>query len=142
MPLSAASKKRLAGAHTDLQRLFNKVAETFPIVILDSQRGKEAQEKAFREGNSKAHFGQSAHNWNPSIALDVCPDPIDWNNRKRFIELSKVVLPLAKEMKIPIRWGGDWNMNGVLTDEKLSDLPHYELHPWREFAKKSKLFGT
>jgi peptidoglycan L-alanyl-D-glutamate endopeptidase CwlK len=42
-------------------------------------------------------------------------------------------------MHIPLRWGGDWNFNGKTAG--LVDLPHYELHPWREWAKKSKLFG-
>jgi len=34
----------------------------------------------------------------------------------------------------------DWNMNGVITDEHFIDYPHVELHPWREWAKKSKPF--
>lgn len=141
--LDAKSRQRLAGAHPLLQRLFEEVARQTPIMILDSQRGREAQEKAFKAGNSKVHFGDSAHNWSPSVALDVAPKPLDWNNRAPFIALSKIVLPTAKSMGIPIRWGGDWNMNGVLTDEKFSDLPHYELHPWRDFAKRDcVLFGT
>lgn len=141
--LDAASSARLGRAHPLLQRLFREVARQTPILILDSQRGKAAQEKAFKAGNSKAHFGDSAHNWSPSVALDVAPKPLNWNDRKAFIDLSKIVLPTAKALGIPIRWGGDWNMNGVLTDEKLSDLPHYELHKWRDFAKRDcVLFGT
>jgi peptidoglycan L-alanyl-D-glutamate endopeptidase CwlK len=137
------SAGRLAAAHPLLQKLFNEVIKHVDIIILESQRGKADQETAFAKGNSKAHFGQSAHNWTPSVALDVAPNPLDWNNRASFIAVSKVVLPLAKQMGIPIRWGGDWNMNGILTDERLSDLPHYELNPWRDFAKRDcKLFGT
>lgn len=135
------SQKRLSRAHPLLQKLMDAAdKELDDFQILDSQRGRAAQERAFREGNSKARFGQSAHNWAPSIALDIAPKPIDWNNRDAFIRLAKVILPIAAHLKIPIRWGGDWNMNGKWTDEKFSDLPHYELHPWRAFAKKSKLF--
>lgn len=139
---SAASFSRLAGAHPLLRRVMSEAIKHYDFTVLDSQRGRAAQEKAFRAGNSKAHFGQSAHNWAPAIALDVAPFPIDWNDRQRFIDLSKVILPIARDMKVPLRWGGDWNMNGVLTDEHLSDLPHYELHPWREWAKHSKPFGA
>jgi peptidoglycan L-alanyl-D-glutamate endopeptidase CwlK len=136
------SSKNLAGAHPKLQAVMHEAIKVFDFIIMDSQRGREGQEKAFREGHSKAHFGQSAHNWAPSIALDIAPAPLDWNNRKAFIELSKVIMPIAKRLAIPLRWGGDWNQNGILTDEHLSDLPHYELHPWRDWAKASKLFGT
>lgn len=146
------SRQRLAGAHPLLQKLFNEAVKKIDIQILQSQRGRDDQEYAFSHGYSKAHFGQSAHNWNPSIALDVCHYPLDWKDRNGFLAVQAVVgwynpmkntgHGLAKNMKIPIRWGGDWNMNGILTDEHLVDLPHYELHPWREFAKSSKLFGT
>ena len=141
---SAVSRKRLAQAHPQLQRLMNEcIKGPIDFTILDSQRGRAAQEKAFKAGNSKAHFGQSAHNWNPALALDVAPYPIDWDNRARFIQLGQqVILPTAKTLKIPVRWGGDWNMNGKITDEKFSDLPHYELTPWREYAKRSALIGS
>ncbi|MCX5478438.1 peptidoglycan-binding protein [Kaistia geumhonensis] len=140
--LDAASAARLRAAHPLLQKLFEAVAARTPIIILESQRGRAAQEEAFRKGNSKAHFGDSAHNWSPSVALDVAPRPLDWGDRKAFIALSVIVFEEARRLKIPIRWGGDWNGNGVLTDEKLSDLPHYELKPWRDFAKRDcVLFG-
>ena len=139
--LDKGSAHRLSLAHLLLQRLFIEVVKQMPIVILDSQRGKAAQELAFRLGRTKAHFGQSAHNWSPSVALDVCPLPVDWKNTKPFILLGqKIILPIAAAMRIPIRWGADWNMNSNLRDESFVDMPHYELHPWREFAKKSKLF--
>jgi peptidoglycan L-alanyl-D-glutamate endopeptidase CwlK len=139
--LDANSAARLAKAHHLLQTLFQEVASHADIVILDSQRGRAAQELAFRAGHSKVHFGQSAHNWAPAIALDVCPKPIDWKDHQPFVDLGqKIVLPLAKTLNIPIRWGGDWNRNGLLTDERFVDLPHYELHPWRTWAKESKLF--
>lgn len=149
MPVfGSTSKARLAGAHPLLQRLMNAaIARATPaqdFMILDAQRDRAAQELAFKRGNTKAHFGQSAHNWNPAVALDVAPYPLDFSEDKgkpRFIDLAqKLILPLAKELNIPIRWGGDWNMNGKWQDDGW-DFPHYELHPWREFAKTSKLYG-
>ena len=133
MPFSEKSEKRLALAHPDLQRLMRAAREKIVFEILDSQRGRVAQEKAFREGHSKAHFGQSAHNWAPALALDIIPTPLDWEDLDSFIALSKVILPLAKTMGIPLTWGGHW--------QKLKDFPHYELSPWRDFAKHAKPFG-
>lgn len=139
--LDKASGARLAKAHPLLRKLFNEVARRTDVVILDSQRSRAAQELAYRAKRSKAKFGQSAHNWAPAIALDVCPKPIDWKDTRPFVTLAKeIVLPLAREMKIPIRWGGDWNMNGKTEDERFVDMPHYELNPWRTFARDARLF--
>lgn len=142
MSMSQISANRLKLAHPLLQQLFTAVAVETDIVILDATRGRAAQELAFKKGNTKVHFGNSAHNYMPCIALDVCPLPVDWSRagRKKFETLGKkFVLPIANRLKIPIRWGADWNMNSDLSDEKFSDMPHYELHPWRTFAKKAKL---
>lgn len=125
---SASSKKHLAGAHPLLQQLFNEVIKDIDCTVLDSQRGRAAQEKAFASGNSKAHFGQSAHNWSPSVALDVVPFPLDWKDIKAFRALGKVVKAKAKALGIPISYGGDW--------PNFKDYPHYELDPWRVWAKK------
>ena len=89
---------------------------------------------------SKAHFGDSAHNYDPAIAMDIVPYPVDWNDTKSFIKLQfEVIKPIAKDLGIPIRQGLDWNMNGVVTDETFRDYPHVELHPWRKWARESKL---
>ncbi len=133
--LSASSQARLDLAHPLLRKLFAACAadpECPPFAVLDSQRGRQAQEKAFALGHSRAHFGQSAHNWSPAVALDVVPYPIDWNNLTRFKALSAFVLAKAAKLGVPITWGGSW--------KSLKDMPHYELTPWRDWAAKSKPF--
>lgn len=54
---SASSQRRLALAHPELQRIMNLARDQIAFEIDDSQRGRAAQEDAFREGNSKAHWG-------------------------------------------------------------------------------------
>lgn len=125
------SKDNLAQAHPDLQRLFNAVIEEYDCKVLDAQRNHDEQEAAFRKGNSRAHFGQSPHNYIPAIALDVVPYPIDWKDLKRFRALAKIVKAKAVELDIPIQWGGDWT--------SIKDYPHYELSPWRTYAKQASL---
>lgn len=102
--------------------------------ILDSMRGKAEQELAFKRGFSKVHFGNSAHNWNPAVAVDLCPKPIQFKSTKPFIELFReIIIPTAAEMKVPIRWLGDPDFNPATNDGW--DYPHLELHPWRKYAK-------
>lgn len=131
--LSAVSRTRLAGAHPLLQRLFTAVADDIAILILDGQRGREAQERAFALGHSHAHFGQSAHNWAPAVALDVAPVPLDWSDVAAFAALAKLVKTKAAALDVPIAWGGDWSA--------LKDMPHYELDPWRKFAAEARPFA-
>ena len=141
MSLDKNSAARLAKAHPLLQKLFNAVASKTPIMILDSQRGRAAQELAFRQGHTKVHFGNSAHNWSPSVALDVVPLPLNWKDTAAFRNMIvNFVVPIAKEMNIPIRVGADFNMDGKYGNDNFVDWPHVELHPWREFAKHSKPF--
>lgn len=135
MPVfGTSSKKSLKQLHPLLQQLCNEAIKETDFRILDAVRGKDAQERAFAQGNSKARFGQSAHNYVPAVAMDLFPAPYDWNNKQSFIDLSRVVLPIAKRLEIPIRWLGDPNGDGKLADGW--DFPHYELHPWRSYATK------
>lgn len=141
MPIfGAASKAALAKCHPHLQDIANEAIKEIDFKVLDSTRGRADQERAFAGGKSKARFGQSAHNYIPAIAFDLFPAPYDWDNRGAFTALSKVIMRIAKEKGIPLRWGGDWNMDGDKTKTDAWDMPHYELHPWRDWAKKSKLF--
>lgn len=133
------SKQSLASLeqlHPKLQELFKEAIKIIDFKILDAQRGRTAQELAFKEGHSKVHFGNSAHNWSPAVAADLFPAPYKWSDMQSFIHLSAVVLPLAKKLSIPIRWGGDFNMDGNKTKSDSWDPGHYELHPWRDWAKK------
>lgn len=134
----AASSAALAKCHPKLQLIAKEAIKELDFRVLDATRGRDAQERAFATGKSKARFGQSAHNYVPAIAFDLFPAPYDWNNRQSFISLSKVILRIGKENGIPLRWGGDWNGDGNLSDGW--DMPHYELTPWREWAKQSKLY--
>lgn len=141
---SNLSLQRLAMLAPPLQLLLREAIKEFDFKILDSVRDREGQELAFRQGNTKVHFGDSAHNYFPAVAVDIVPYPVDWNDIWRFRALQKgVILPLARKLDIPIRQGYDWDRDGDEKDERFRDWPHIELHPWREMVKKfnSKLYG-
>ena len=61
------------------------------------------------------------------MALDVCPYPIDWNDKDRFYNFAGLVKGIAISMDIKIRWGGDWDGDNDLKDQTFFDLPHFEL---------------
>lgn len=122
-----SSQENLKQSHTDLQRLFNEVIKYYDCTVICGHRDKESQNKAVLEGKSKLKYPQSKHNSMPSMAVDVVPYPIDWNNLKRFYHFGGFVLGLAAQMGINIRWGGDWDKDYDITDEKFIDLPHFEL---------------
>jgi hypothetical protein len=127
--------------HPLLQHLVDEAIKEADFKILDAVRGRLAQERAVRQGNSTVHFGNSAHNYVPAIAMDLFPAPYSWDDKQAFIHLQLAIIkPLAVKLKIPIRQGLDWNMNGVITDEHFVDMPHVELHPWRQWAKTSHLY--
>jgi hypothetical protein len=124
---SERSTERLRTCDPDLFDLFQRVVETFDVTIICGHRGEEDQDRAVAKGASKLAWPRSKHNKTPSLAVDVAPWPLDWNARDRFILLGGFVLGIAEEMGIDIRWGGDWNDNRFMRDERLQDLVHFEL---------------
>lgn len=121
------SKKNLSECHPDLQEIFNEVIKVIDCSIIEGHRTKEEQNKAYDKGFSKLRFPKSKHNKKPSLAIDVVPYPVDWNDSKRFALLAGIVKGIAQSKGIKIRWGGDWNGNNDLSDEHFFDLPHFEL---------------
>ena len=127
------SKERLASCHPDLQLIFNKVIEYVDCSVLEGHRGEERQNKFFDEGKSKVKFPNGRHNANPSMAVDVTPYPVDWDDRERQTLFAGFVLGVARmlldngEVSHNLRWGGDWDMDYQVMDNRFDDFPHFEL---------------
>ena len=122
-----SSKKRLETCDEKLQKVFNEVIKHVDCSILEGHRSAERQDKLFKEGKTKVMYPKGRHNASPSMAVDVAPYPIDWDDRERFHLFAGFVIGIAKGMGITLRWGGDWNMNFEVDDNKFADFPHYEL---------------
>jgi peptidoglycan LD-endopeptidase CwlK len=123
---SKTSLKQLSSCHPDLQRLFNEVIKYYDCTILEGYRSDEDQLKAFNTGKSKIKSG-GMHNKMPSLAVDVAPYPVDWNDKNKFYHFAGFVQGIAKMMNIKIRWGGDWDSDNNLKNQTFFDLPHFEL---------------
>ena len=121
------SKERLATCDKKLQKVFNEVIKYVDCSVLEGHRNEERQNKLFDEGKSKVKYPRGRHNSYPSRAVDVTPYPVDWNDRERQTLFAGFVIGIARSMDIRLRWGGDWDMDFKVMDNRFDDFPHFEI---------------
>lgn len=113
MPLGKESALKLATCHSDLRRLINAASEGIDqgdlayagvrdMTVLCGYRGKNAQDEAVKNGNSKKPWPTSPHNMVPANAVDVAPYPIDWNDTRSFDVLHAYIAGIAHNMGIDL----------------------------------------
>lgn len=103
--------------------------------LICGYRSVEDQQQAFRAGNSRIDgiTRKSQHNYLPARAIDLMPFPAViagqsvWQVTWRFQVIAGVMLAVAAAHAIPLRWGGDWDGDGTVTDQTLFDPGHFEL---------------
>ena len=121
------SKKKLSTCDNKLQKLFNEVIKHVDCSILEGHRDKDRQNKLYEEGKTKVKYPNGRHNRQPSSAVDVTPYPVDWKDRERQTLFAGFVLGVANQMNINLRWGGDWDQDFQVVDNRFDDFPHFEL---------------
>ena len=121
------SKERLATCDERLQKVFNEVIKYIDCSVLEGHRSEERQNKLFEEGKTKVKYPKGRHNSSPSRAVDVTPYPVDWDDRERQTLFAGFVIGIARSMDIRLRWGGDWDMDFEVMDNRFDDVPHFEL---------------
>jgi len=121
------SKKELATCDKRLQKVFNEVIKYIDCSALEGHRDEYRQDKLYEEGKTKVKFPMGRHNSSPSRAVDVTPYPVDWNDRERQTLFAGFVLGIARSMGIKLRWGGDWDMDFKVMDNRFDDFPHFEV---------------
>ena len=124
---SSRSNRRLRSCDERLQKIFKYVVTYFDCSILEGHRNEEKQNKAFDTGVSQLKWPNGKHNKEPSEAVDVLPYPINWGDLKRMYYFAGFVMATAQAMNIPLRWGGDWNRDTEIMDNRFNDLAHFEL---------------
>lgn len=138
---SALSRQQLDTCHPQLQRLFTEVIKHFDCKVLEGKRTREQQALNVAKGVSKTMDSKhvqpegAPEDWK-ALAVDVAPSPLKWPDRNsptytkdlaRFYRFGGQVEGIAKELGIPLRWGGDWDSDQDLFDQHFDDLPHFEL---------------
>lgn len=157
MPVySGQSNGRLNSCDAGIQSVFRFVVLHRDNIILCGHRGEAEQTAAVAAGASKAPWPTSLHNKVPSLAVDAAPfypevpaGGVDWRtdaelleaakkqdwpavraileNIKRWHNFAGYVQGVGEVMGVPLTWGGDWNGDSRFSDEKLVDLPHFQL---------------
>ncbi len=122
-----SSKKHLKTCDDRLQKLFNEVIKHVDCSILEGHRDKDRQNKLYEEGKTKVKYPNGRHNRQPSSAVDVTPYPVDWEDRERQTLFAGFVIGVASQMGIKLRWGGDWDQDFQVVDNRFDDFPHFEL---------------
>ncbi len=126
--------------HDDLKLLFDQTRVYLknnpnPIIkdifLVCGHRSQREQSLAFKNGFSKVQWPHGAHNFYPSNALDTAPlttdkVAINWNNIKAFREMNKIMMLVARNLDLKIRFGADFDMDGDLTNDRFVDMPHCE----------------
>lgn len=60
-------------------------------------------------------------------AVDLLPAPYDWKAEAPFNAVAEAMLAAAHELGVHIRWGADWDEDGVHRERGETDSPHFEL---------------
>lgn len=146
---------RMIGLHPNMIKLIHRAAElsTVPFMVVEGVRSKDQCMINYGKGRTIAECvakglpskfaqpNQGKVTWlNDPLkskhaiqadglghAVDLLPAPYDWKDTKLFDQLDKIMVAAAKELGIHIRWGADWNQDGVAHQKGETDSPHFEL---------------
>ncbi|MBN2606724.1 MAG: hypothetical protein JXR47_05250 [Thiotrichales bacterium] len=124
---STTSQNKLDQCHPLIQKVFKRVIQICDCTIITGHRGEAEQNEMYRTGKSHLQWPEGKHNTIPSLAVDAAPYPIDWKDRERATLFAGLIMGIATEMGIELRWGGDWDRDWQVKDNNFDDLWHFEL---------------
>lgn len=131
---SKRSKNRLHECDPRIQYIMYEVIKYIDCTILTGHRDEYEQTIRYYNNQSRVKYPNSKHNSKPSMAIDVAPYPIpqawgedDWRDKVKFYELKAIIMLIAAQKGIELRWGGDWDSDGDYKDQSFNDLVHFEV---------------
>ena len=115
-----------SSAYPTLRNWFLLMQSKFPEFHVSCVgRGKIDQEDCFNHHTSKAHWTESAHNWNAALDGWFLIDETYNLDRQRFEQV-------AVELPDYLEWYGN-------PGAKFPELPHFEVKNWRDLASRGIL---
>lgn len=130
---SQKSLEQLLTCDQRLQDILFEAIKFIDFIVIEGHRGKEEQNEAFRNGNSKLQWPNGKHNSSPSKAVDIAPyfadvtGKIDWKDMAAFGRLMGFIQRIAHEQGVKVRFGIDWDGDFRTRDENFVDAPHLEI---------------
>jgi len=122
------SMERLEGVHPLLVDWALELVVVMDCTVVSGVRDMTTQREYVALGVSKTM--NSMHLVQPDgygHAVDLAPYPIKWERTRSFDLLAGVGLGLAHKMGLLIRWGGDWDQDMDVYDQKFNDIGHFEI---------------
>lgn len=139
--LSQRSIDRLQGVHPDLTRIVVDAARLLPfeILVVEGVRSLERQQELYAQGRTKpgkvvTWTMDSRHRVQKcgfGCAVDLAPiksdGKVDWDDVKKFLAIGKAMMTAAMRLGLEVRWGYDWDGDGITQERGEYDGPHFEL---------------
>lgn len=119
--LSHRSRQRLEGVHPDLVKVVQRAIQitTVDFIVTEGLRTRDRQQQLVKAGASKTQ--RSRHLTGHAVDLAACVgSEVRWD-WPLYTKLADAMKRAARELDIPLEWGGDWRT--------LKDGPHFQL-PW------------
>jgi peptidoglycan L-alanyl-D-glutamate endopeptidase CwlK len=115
--MDARSERNLIGVHPDLVKVIRRAAKAGGFIVTEGLRTKARQAQLVKAGASKTMNSRHITGHAIDVAAVVNGEVRwDWG---LYPIIAGRIKAAAKEMKVPIIWGGDW--------AKFRDGPHFEL---------------
>ena len=132
---SKLSESRLQGVKLKLASVVRRALEICAVdfMVVEGLRTIERQRELYAQGRTKPgpKVTWTLHSKHlEGNAVDLAPfvnGKVDWNNPKNFDAIAKAMLQASRELSVPIRWGADWDMDGIPREKGETDSPHFEL---------------
>jgi peptidoglycan L-alanyl-D-glutamate endopeptidase CwlK len=124
------SMNNLLTCDARLQVVAETVVKYHDCSCIEGWRGEDEQNKHVDAGRSKVRWPDGKHNRTTAEGVP-CPN-LDWEDRERFYYFAGIVLGIARNLFVPIRWGGDWDMDHNFKDQKFDDLCHFEISEFKK----------
>lgn len=117
---SQRSKDRLKGVHPDLVKVMEEAIKESPLDfgITEGLRTLERQKELFSSGKSQTMNSRHLRGLAVDIAIFI-EGKVNWDF-PNYQLVADHIKEVAKELNVPIQWGGDWI--------SFKDGPHFELH--------------
>tara|TARA_R100000234_G_scaffold46129_1_gene27496 strand:+ start:2095 stop:2475 length:381 start_codon:yes stop_codon:yes gene_type:complete len=117
------SRDRLRGVDVRIINVLNELIKIMDVTVIEGLRSADRQKELLAKGATKVKYSKHMD----GKAVDIAPYPIDWKDRDRFHYMGGMIRGIAKQLNVPIRWGGDWDSDGEVKDNGFDDLVHIEI---------------
>lgn len=133
------SRTNLVGVHPRLIMVTERALILSPVdfFVNEGVRTPQRQKKLYAQGRTEPgkkvtwtltsnHFKNARTGY--GHAIDVYAAPFNPNQPPAVSrQIAEAFLRASNELDIPVRWGADWDRDGVFYEKGESDSPHFEL---------------